>query len=821
MKRALRSLLRSPLLFGTAVLLLALGIGATTALFSVANTVLIEPLPYKQPDRLVRIWTELTARGIAHFPESPPNLEDFRAQATLFEGIAGVTTVGGTFIRAGAEPRQLQVGNASWDFLAVLGVEPLIGRHFNAIDGTFSEADVAPGAQFPANTFAAPRVAMISHALWQNDFGGSADALGQRFSLNGVDVEVVGVLPAGFRLHMAPIAGVASDVQVWTPLRVDLAATPRNNVFLNVVGRLREGVSYEQATTEIDAIAERMHDAYPIMRQAGARKWLRPYVEDVVADVRSSVWALFAGAAFVLLIACANVASLLLMRAAGRGREFAVRAALGADRMRLMRQSLAETAVLAALGGIAGLIVAHVGLALLLQSAPANIARLDAVRIDGPALAFALLVSISVMALAGLLPAWQGARGAAAASLRDRSAAALRGGRRLHSLLVAFEVALSVVLLVGAGLMVRNFDAINRTDPGFVADDVLSFQVNLPVQRYPDFAQRREFIYAFQQRLARLPGIEQAGATTPLPLTGRPFNGRYANQAPAGDDTAYRQANYRIVLPGYFETMRTPLLAGRHLSRDDEVSARRVVVVDDVMATAAWPDDSPLGKQVWLRLNQPDPIAFEVVGVVRRQLQDNLHETPRETVYFTAGGAGLAGANDWVVRADGNPDALLASIRRALAAMDPTLPLANVQPMSGYLDAATQRARFALQLIGAFAAVALLIALVGLYVAIQSLVTQRRAEIGLRMSVGARARDVFRHFVGRGLLLASIGIAVGLVAATAFAQAMRGFLVKVSPTDWVTYAVIAFLFLAIALLASAVPALRAARISPTAALREN
>jgi putative ABC transport system permease protein len=460
------------------------------------------------------------------------------------------------------------------------------------------------------------------------------------------------------------------------------------------------------------------------------------------------------------------------------------------------------------------------GLAILLQSAPANIARLDAVRIDGLALAFALSVSVAATVLAGLLPAWQGSR-AAAAALRDRSAAALGGGQRLRSLLVAAEIALSVVLLVGAGLMVRNFDALNRTDPGFVADGVLSFQVNLPLQRYPDFAQRREFIYAFQQRLARLPGIEQAGAATPLPLTGQPFNGRYASQAPAGDDTAYRQANYRIVLPGYFETMQTPLLAGRQLNRDDEVNEQRVVVVDDVMAATAWPGESPLGKQVWLRLNQPDPIPFEVVGVIRRQLQDNLHEPPRETVYFTAGGAGLAGANGWVVRASGRLDALLPLIRRELAAMDPTLPLANVQTMDGYLTAATQRARFALQLIGAFAAVALLIALVALYVAIQSLVTQRRAEIGLRMSMGARGSDVFRHFVGRGLILAIVGTAVGLIAATAFAQAMRGFLVKVSPTDWATYAVIAFVFLVIALFASAVPALRAARISPMSALRDN
>jgi predicted permease len=819
-KTTLRSLSRSPALFATAVLLLAIGIGATTALFSVVHNVLLAPLPYKEPDRLVRIWSELTARNVKYFPESPTNLEDFRSQATLFEDIGGVITGGATVRRAGGEPRQVQVANATWNFLEVLGVGSKLGRSFTALDGAFSVTDVPAGAQFPANAFANPRVALISHALWQSEFGGRPDALGELLEIDGLALEVIGVLPQDFRLYMGAAAGLAPDLDVWAPVRADLATAPRNNVFLHLVGRLRPGVTVEQGQAEIDTIAARMYQSNPVMLAAGTRNWVVPYSEEMVADVRTTIWALLGAAAFVLLIACANVANLLLVRAAGRTRELAVRAALGASRGRLLRQLLRESALLAAFGTLGGVLLAYGCLAVILESAPANIVRLDAVRIDLSVLGFAVASAALTALLAGIAPALQGSRRAAIGSLRDRSGAALGGGNRLRRGLVAGEIALSFVLLVGAGLMVRSFVELHRTELGFDPQGVLTFQVNLPFQQYPEFEQRRQFYYAFQERLEALPGVSSAAAAAPLPLTGQPFHGRYATEQPTGEDTAYRQANYRVVLPGYFDVMRTSLLAGRELTRDDEINERRVAVVDDVLVAASWPGQDPIGKQVWVRLNDPEPVPFEVVGVIRRQLQDSLHEAPRESIYFTAGGSGQFGVNAWAVRAEGGHEALLALVRRELAALDPGLPLAQAQSMQSFVTAAMARTRFALQLIGAFGVAALLIAAVGLYAAIHFLVRQRRAEIGVRMSFGARPVDIFRQFLRHGLALATVGIVVGLAAALVLSRALDALLVNVAPTDPATYVAISACFLVIALVASSIPALRAARVNPMTVLRD-
>jgi predicted permease len=375
------------------------------------------------------------------------------------------------------------------------------------------------------------------------------------------------------------------------------------------------------------------------------------------------------------------------------------------------------------------------------------------------------------------------------------------------------------VLLIGAALMVRSFIELHRTDLGFDPRNVMTFEVNLG-QRYPDAGRREQFYYEFQQRLESLPGVTSAAAATPLPLTGLQFHGRYATQQPTGDDTPYRQANYRTVLPGYFETMRTPLLAGRHLTRADETDERRVIVVDSRLAQISWPNVDPIGQQVWLRLNDPEPVAFEVVGVVHRQLQDGIEADGRETVYFTARSAGQFGTNGWVVRTSVPPESILPLVRGELAAMDPALPLMQVRTMNDLVDAAMARTRFSLQLMTAFGVAALLIAAVGLYAAIQYIVRQRRAEIGVRISFGARPRNIFRLFVQHGLSLATAGIVIGAVAAIALAQTISSMIVDVATTDPVTYAVVAAFLLAIALVASALPALRAAHLDPMIVLRE-
>lgn len=822
LKHALRSLVKSPALFVSAALLLALGIGATTAVFSVVNRVLLEPLPYEEPDRLVMLWGEMAARNVTHFPESPPNVHDYNEQAQSFEGIAGVFTFGQAFVRDGAEPRQLTTGTTTWNFLSVLGVQPILGRAFGAEDGAFNAAEVPPGAEFPANLFLPSRTALISYAFWQEEFAGDPDAVGEIVELDGSPVEIVGVLPREFRLLMPPMANAASDPEIWVPTRVDLASAPRNNVFLQMVGRLKEGVTISQAQQEIDAITERLGELEATFRTAETRKWVRPFGAELTADVRTTLWTLMGAAFFVLLIACANVANLLLVRAAGRRRELSVRSALGAGRARLVRQMLIESGLLALSGSVAGTLLAFAGLKLLLRSAPDNIARLDAAGIDPGVLLFTLAVAIVTTLLAGLVPALQGSRFAVADSLKERSgAAALAGGNRLRTGLVVGEIALSFVLLVGTGLMIRSFVELSRVDPGFDPEQLLTFELNLPSTRYPDAPTRDRFYRAFQERLSGLPGVAAVSAVTPLPLAGEPFNGRYSAAETVDESSDFSQAQYRVVLPGYFETMGSELLAGRYLDRDDEVLGRPNVVIDETLAAKAWPGENPIGQRVWVRVTTQDMTSLEVVGVVRRETQDSLQEAPRETIYFPNGTAGaFGGTNDWVVRTMVDPSSIVPQVKQELAALDARLPIAKVRPMRDYVTDAMARTRFALQLIGTFGVAALAIAGIGLYAVIHYVVRQRRAEIGVRMSFGAGSGDIFGLFLRYGMLLSAAGLLIGVVAAAGLSRSLGGLLVGVTSGDVATYLFALLFFVVVALSATLLPAWRASRVEPMRVLRE-
>jgi putative ABC transport system permease protein len=821
LRHALRSLVKSPALFASAVLLLALGIGATTAIFSVVNRVLLDPLPYHEPERLVVLWGELPSRNVMYFPESPTNLNDYREQALLFDDIAGIFTFGQSFVRDGGEPRQLTNGIATWNFLSALGVEPILGRSFNAGDGAFNASEVPPEATFPATAFVPPRTAIISYELWQSEFDGAGEALGEIVDVDGSPVEIVGVLPRGFRLHMPAAANLASHIDIWTPTRVDFASAPRNNVFLQMVGRMKAGVTVAQAQEEINAITLRLNELDASLRAAGTRQWLRPFEEELTADVRGTIWALMGAAVFVLLIACANVANLLLVRAAGRLRELSVRSALGAGRGRLVRQMLLEAGVLATAGAVAGTLLAFGGLKVLLRSAPENIARLDAAGIDAGVLIFTIVVAAFTTLLAGIVPALHGSRLRVADQLKERSGMmGTSGGNRLRTGLVIGEIALSFVLLIGTGLMIRSFVELHRTDPGFDAQQVLTFELTLPFTRYPDPESRARFYSEFQERLSGLPGVRVASGVTPLPLAGEPFNGRYSTANSVDENSEFGQAQYRIVLPGYFETMRAELLAGRFLTRDDDVNARPYVVVDETMTRKAWPGANPIGRRIWVRVTQ-DMTALEVVGVVRHQAQDSLHEIPRETVFFPNGLAGtFGGINDWVLRTDVEPLSIVPLVKRELATMDSRLPLAKVRPMGDYVADAMARTRFAMQLISSFGVAALVIAAIGLYAVIHYVVRQRRAEIGVRMSFGAERIDIFNLFLRYGVVLAAAGLALGAAAAVGFSRSIRGLLVGVTANDWPTYVAAALLFVLIALAASFVPAWRAARVEPMRVLRE-
>ncbi|MGH8223808.1 MAG: ABC transporter permease [Woeseiaceae bacterium] len=822
LKHALCSLVKSPALFASAALLLALGIGATTAIFSVVNRVLLDPVPYEEPERLVVLWGELAARNVMHFPESPTNVRDYREQSQLFEDIGGVLTFGQPFVREGAEPRQLTAGIATWNFLSVLGVQPVLGRGFGAVDGAFNASDVPPGTPFPGNAFALPRTALISYGFWQREFGGDPGALGEIVDLAGSPVEIIGVLPRGFRLLLPPAAGVASDPEIWVPTRVDFAAAPRNNVFLQMVGRMRQGVTVAQAQEEINAITGRLVELEPSLRAAGTRKWVRPFETELTSDVRVTLWALMGAALFVLLIACANVANLLLVRAAGRTRELSIRAALGAGRGRLIRQMLLEAGVLALAGAVTGTLLAFIGLKVILRSAPDNIARLDMAGIDFGVLLFTMGAAVLTTLLAGIVPAMHGCRSCAADQLKERTGtAAPSGGNRVRTALVIGEIALSFVLLIGTGLMIRSFMELHRVDPGFNAERLLTFELNLPFTRYPDPESRNRFYGEFQERLSNLPGVAAVSGITPLPLAGEAFHGRYSSAAAVDETSDFSQAHYRLVLPGYFETMQTELLTGRFLGRDDDDNARPYVVIDETLAQKAWPGADPIGRRVWVRLTTPEMTSFEVVGVVRRQAQDSLHEAARETIYFANGAAGpFGGINDWVVRTEVDPLSIVPQVKRELALIDPRVPLAKIRPMGDYVAGAMARTRFALQLIGAFGIAALLIAGIGLYAVIHYVVRQRRAEIGVRMSFGAGGGDIFRQFLRYGLVLAAVGLLLGAVAAVGLSRSISGLLVGVTANDLPTFVAAALFFALIAIAATLVPAWRASRVEPMRVLRE-
>jgi predicted permease len=817
---ALKSLWRSPSLFATAVVLLALGIGATTAVFSVVNTVLLSPLPYHEPDRLVRLWTEFTLRDNPQVPESVSGLNEYRTQATLFEDIAGVMTGNATLTLEGRHPAQVQTAQSTWNLPKVLGISPALGRVFEEADGAFSATDVAPGAQGPAAALAQPRVVMISHALWQSEFGGRADVIGQPIEVNGNTVEIVGVLPRGFRLHMSAGSVVTPDVDLWWAIRPNYA-TPPGGRALHMVGRLKPGVTVEQAQAEMSAISERIYAESPNLVAVGARKWVASYADDLVGDVRGALWALLGAAGFVLLIACANVANLLLIRAAGRTRELAVASALGAGRSTIVRQLLAESAVLAGAGALGGILVAYGALAVVVANAPANIARLDAAAIDPVVLAFALALSVGVTLAAGLAPALHASRVSPAGALRSHSGDALPGGNRLRWGLVAGEVALSFVLLIGAGLMARSFVELHRTDLGFDPHNVVTFQVSLPLARYPTFDERKQFLYTFQERLEALPGVESVGAGGPLPLSGIGMQQGYWLEAPEDQVASPQGAHYRIVMPGYFETMRTPLVAGRLPTIDDDVAGRRVVVIDSLLA-ARFPGGDAVGREVWFNFGgaNPQSVPHEVIGVVQRQLQDAPHVAPRETIYMLPGTAGILVMNTWVVRTRIAPADLVPLVRHELASLDPALPVAAVRPMQSFVDDVAARTGFALQLFGAFGLVALAIAAVGLYAAIHFVVRQRRGEIGVRMSFGARPAHIFRMFIRQGLMLAAVGIGVGGAVAFALAHTVSAFLFNVTPADPVTYVAVGSFFALIVLAAASLPALAAARTSPMTVLRE-
>jgi putative ABC transport system permease protein len=804
-----------------ATITVALGIGACTAIFSVVNAVLLRPLPYADSQRLVMIWGELRTRHVDDWPFSPPDLRDLQQQsAGVFDEIAGMIPAGRVPLGApGGDPEQIRVGGATPNLFRVLGARVLAGRDFVQDDGT-------PVPQLPnqAGAPGPPVAAILSHAFWLRRFGGDPSVIDKDVELGNGRARIVGVLAPGFELLLPPRLHIEGAPEMWTAARINFDTANRNNVVFRVIGRLKPGVSAGQAQIQADHIAADLRAHFAIKQTAGLYFHVIPMFDDLVGEVRPTIVSLMGAVVFVLLIACANVANLLVVRAAGRRRELAVRAAIGASRAQLVRQMLAESLVIAACGTAFGLLLARAGIQLLLALGPRDLPRLDAVAMDPAVLAFAVVAGFVTAMICGIIPALRASRTDVMDVLRSVGgrAGGLRGGRKLRGGVVITEVALSFILLVGAGLMLRSVLALGQIKPGYDPNNVLTFVLQSRA-RQPE--ERAVFNQQVRQRLLAIPGVSGATAATPLPLDGQLINGRWGTETAVSDPSKFRQANVHGVLPGYFETLHTRLLAGRFFSEADNVIDQktdlpRQIIIDDSLAALAFRGEPAVGRRLLLRITTPEAEWYEVIGVVAHQRHSALATAGPEAIFVPDGhfGHGLAGR--WAVRTTGDPNQIVAAVRAAVAQIDPRAPLAEIQPMTVFVDKAMAPIRFTATLIGIFAAVAMILAAVGLYGVLSTIVRQRTAEIGMRMVFGAPRASILNLVVGEGLKLSAAGIAIGVAGAFAITRVMASMLVGVNPTDPMTFAAIVAVFGIVAVTASYLPARRASRLDPMTAVRE-
>ncbi len=803
---AARQLRRNPGFAAAVVATLALAIGANAAVFSVVQAVLLAPLPYREADRLMFIWSNLDRAGYHRGPISGPELTDLREQARRFEGFASIWATSAQITGEG-EPEQLRVGLVTANFFSVLGAEPALGRSFEPGE----EGKGAPGA------------VILSDGLWRRRFGADPGIVGRAARLDGATLTVVGIAPPGLRFLFPADSSVPAELQAFVPFPTDLPRDPRSLYYLRTIGRLAPGASPAEAAQEIGAIGKRTEAAHAEYSASGRSFFAVGLKDDAVREARPALITLLAAVGLVLLLACVNVANLLLGRELARREQMAVRAALGATRGRLVRQVLVETLLLAGLGLVAGLALGNVLLDVLLALRPAALARFDRVELDAPVLVFTAGAGL----LAALVVSFVGLAGAIRLDLAGVLRGAGRSGddaprRRVRRLLVVSEVALGTVLLVGAGLLVRSFLELQRIDPGFRAERVLTFRLGMPGTRYPD----REAVVAFarglEERLRALPGVEAVGEVSTLPYDDAPnWSTPYAFDGVDEKSRGGREADSRSVSPGWFETVGAQLVAGRTFAESDDGKGRPVVIVDDRLAEKAWPGRDPIGQRLQVEfLVDGDfvPTWTTVVGVVRHIRHRSLSEVVREQVYVPHRQC-PRNPMAWVLRASGDPVAQAASVRRAVAALDRELPVYDVRPLQAYVSDARGRARFTMILCAAFAALALLLAAVGIYGVVSYSVARRRREIGVRLALGARAEQVRWAVLRDGMVMAAMGLGLGLLGAALLTRVARSLLYAVGPFDPVTYLTVAAALATVAALASWAPARRASRLEPTEVLR--
>ena len=804
---AFRLLLKHPGVTSIAVITLALGIGANTAIFSVVNAVLLNPLPYKQPDRLVSLWENVPGHG--RWRASPANFFDWKKQNTVFEDVAAFGQSSMTLTGAG-EPEQLIGTRVSSGYFAVVGVEPFIGRSFAA-------EEYEPGKG---------QVVILGHALWQRRFGGDAGLINRNVTLDGSTYTVVGVMPPGiFPVSPTTSGRLNFDEQqqnFWTPMSFTANWTAvRSAHVLGVVARMRPGVTIQQATTEMNTIGARLEQEYTANRGEGII--VSQFMNEVVGNVRPALLTLLGAVALVLLIACANVAGLLLAQHAGRSKEIAIRAALGAGRARLVRQFFIEGLLLSLLGTVAGLAIAAAGTKLLLQFVPAGVPRLAQVSLNWQVLGFTMLISLVTCLIFGLAPAWQASKPDLHNALEQSGRTSGPGASKLRfrQALVVFQVSVAVMLVIGAGLLIKSFWRLQQVDPGFQAEGVLTAELTLPSAKYS-----RDQINGFHKQLleqiSAVPGVKSATLAYDPPLTSNWLDSFEIEGRVAAPDSSL-SANFIPVGADYFDTVGVRLVTGRKFTPQDDQDHPGVAIVNESFVKHYFPNENALGQRL-----KPGPpgriwggqklVSFEIVGIVHDVKLAGL-DAPSEPAYYLP--ASQAPLEDMMilVRTTTDPLSIVGAVRQAVASIDPNQPLGTVKTLEKFVDDSIAQRRLNMLLMGLFGGLAMLLSAVGIYGLLSYAVTQRTQEMGIRMALGARAGDVLKLVLRQGMTLALAGEAIGLIGAFVLTKLIRGLLFGVTPNDAMTFVIVAGVLGVVALFACYLPARRATKVDPLVALR--
>ena len=796
LRYALRVLAKQPAFTAIAVLTLALGIGANTAIFSIINSVLLRPLPYPDANRIVYFEGKNPSQGITDSNISVLDFQDWTRQSQVFSHSALFWTGGAALAEQGREPERVPRAGVTIRFFDLLGVEPMLGRNF-------LEEEDRPDS---------PTAVVVSEGLWKRRFGSDRSILGKTITINTQPVTIVGVMPAGFEFP--------EHTQIWTPAAINSAEKPRDNRSFSALGRLKPGVELEQAQFQISAINAQLAQAFPDTNK-GWDAHLALLHERLVRSVRPSLLLLLGAVGFVLLIACANVANLLPARAAARQKEVAIRTALGASRSRIMRQMLTESILLSTIGGALGLMLSFWLIGLLISISPPDSPRFSEAHLDYSVLAFTLAISVFTGLVFGLAPALHASKLDVSGSLEEGGRSG-EGYRRTNarSLLLIGEVALSLILLVGAGLLIRSFIRLQEVKPGFNPERVLIASLSLPGAKYKEDQQRIDFYRALIERLRTLPGVQAVGAGANLPLRASDYaieRSFIPEGRPRAADEAV-DASWSTITPAYFEALQVPLLAGRTFNERDNASARKVVIVNRKVAIKHFGSETAaIGKRLTIWRDEKFP--REIVGVVGETKPGALEEESGAQIYTPHSQDGSWGFMTLAIRTTADPAAMTSTLRREVLGLDKDLPIFNVKTMEDVVAQSIGSRRLSTMLLSVFAGVGLLLAAVGIYGVMAYTVTQRTQDIGIRMALGAQAGDVLRMVVSQGMTLALIGIGVGLVGVLGLTRVIANLLFGVTATDPLTFAAISLLLAFVALLACYLPARRASSVDPVIALR--